>query len=96
MFLKLSLRLRIFLLFAGLAAGALAALLAGLWLGYRRMDSPETLDAFVQGGVVAAFVMLGVVTWVWYLFDVNVAKPIDSLAEELQFLWFPGGHFFGN
>lgn len=84
MFLKLSLRLRIFLLFAGLAAGALAALLAGLWLGYRRMDSPETLDAFVQGGVVAAFVMLGVVTWVWYLFDVNVAKPIDSLAGSLR------------
>ncbi|MFN7222882.1 MAG: exonuclease domain-containing protein [Paracoccaceae bacterium] len=84
MVLKWSLRLRIFLLFAGLAAGTLAALLAGLWLGYRRIGSPETLDAFVQGGVVAAFVILGVVTWVWYLFDVNVAKPIDSLAGALR------------
>ncbi|MFN3846049.1 MAG: exonuclease domain-containing protein [Paracoccaceae bacterium] len=84
MFLKLSLRLRIFLLFAGLAGGTLAALLAGLWLGYRRIGSPETLDAFVQGGVVAAFAILGVVTWVWYLFDVNVAKPIDSLAGALR------------
>jgi DNA polymerase III subunit epsilon len=81
---KLSLRVRIFLLFAGLAGGALAALIAGLWLGYRRLGAPENLDAFVQGGVVAAFVILGLVTWVWYLFDVNVAKPIDSLAGALR------------
>ncbi|MDR7126037.1 exonuclease domain-containing protein [Pseudotabrizicola sp. 4114] len=80
----LSLRLRIFLLFAGLAAGALAALSAGLWLGYRRLGSPETLEAFVQGGVVAGFVSLGVVAWVWYLFDINVARPIDSLAGALR------------
>ena len=84
MLMRLSLRLRIFLLFAGLAGGAVAAVVAGLWLGYRRLGSPEHLDAFVQGGVVAAFVILGVVAWVWFLFDVNVAKPIDSLAGSLR------------
>ena len=58
---KLSLRLRIFLLFAGLAAAAIGAVMAGLSLGYRRLGAPETLDAFVQGGVVAGFVILGAV-----------------------------------
>ncbi|MDO9641358.1 MAG: exonuclease domain-containing protein [Pseudotabrizicola sp.] len=81
---KLSLRLRIFLLFAGLAAAALGAVMAGLWLGYRRLGAPETLDAFVQGGVVAGFVILGAVAWVWYLFDINVARPIDVLAGSLR------------
>lgn len=84
MILSLSLRLRIFLLFAGLAGGALGALAAGLWLGYRRLGAPELLDAFVQAGIVAAFVILGVVAWVWYLFDCNVAKPIDQLAGALR------------
>ena len=84
MLLRLSLRVRIFLLFAGLAAGALLAVGAGLWLGYRRLDAPGTLDAFVQGGVVAGFGVLGVVLWVWYLFDANVAKPIDALAGALR------------
>ncbi len=84
MILNLSLRIRIFLLFAGLAGGALAALTGGLWLGYRRLAMPETLDGFVQGGIVAAFVILGLVTWIWYLFDVNVAKPIDTLAGALR------------
>ncbi|MFN3721610.1 MAG: exonuclease domain-containing protein [Paracoccaceae bacterium] len=84
MLLRLPLRMRIFLLFAGLAAGALLAVGAGLWLGYRRLDAPGTLEAFVQGGVVAGFAVLGVVVWVWYLFDLNVAKPIDALAGALR------------
>lgn len=84
MLLRLGLRTRIFLIFAGLALGALVALAAGLWLGYRRLGSPETLDAFVQVGVVAGFVTLGLVAWVWYLFDINVARPIDVLAGALR------------
>jgi DNA polymerase-3 subunit epsilon len=81
---RLSLRVRIFLFFAALATGALVALGLGLMLGYRRLGSPEVLDAFVQGGVVAAFAILGLVAWVWYLFDVNVARPIDVLAGALR------------
>ncbi len=81
---RLSLRTRIFLIFAGLAGGALAGIGAGLFLGYSRLGTPETLDAFVQGGVVAAFVTLGLVAWVWYLFDLNVARPIDMLAAALR------------
>lgn len=81
---RLSLRLRIFLFFAALAAGSVTALTVGLTLGYRRLGSPETLDAFVQGGVVAAFAIFGLVLWVWYLFDANVARPIDTLAGALR------------
>ncbi|WP_054301577.1 exonuclease domain-containing protein [Gemmobacter sp. LW-1] len=81
---RLSLRLRIFLIFAALAFGALVALAAGLVFGFQRLGSPETLSAFVQVGVIAGLVILGLVTWVWYLFDVNVAKPIDILAGALR------------
>ncbi len=75
---RLSLRIRIFLFFAALLAGALVALATGLTLGYRRLGNPEVLNAFVQGGIIAAFVIAGLIAWVWYLFDMNVARPIDQ------------------
>jgi DNA polymerase-3 subunit epsilon len=81
---RLSLRTRIFLIFAGLAGGALAGLVAGLWFGYRRLGSADTLDAFVQGGMVAGFVTLAMIARVWFLFDINVARPIDTLAGALR------------
>lgn len=81
---RLSLRLRIFLFFAALLLGALAALAAGLVLGYRRLADPGTLDAFVQVGVAAGFVIAGLIAWVWYLFDLNVARPIEVLAGALR------------
>ena len=81
---RLSLRLRIFLFFALLALGGLAALIAGLWLGYRRLGTPETLNAFVQGGMVAGFVLLGIVAWVWFLFDLHVARAIERLAGSIR------------
>lgn len=81
---RLSLRLRVFLLFAGLAAGACTALGVGLMLAWRRLGTPETMNAFVQGGVIAGFVTLGLIAWVWYLFDLNVAKPIEALAGTLR------------
>ena len=55
---KLSLRLRIFLIFAGLALGALAGLAGGLVFGYRQLGTPETLNAFVQVGMLAGLVVL--------------------------------------
>ncbi|MEZ5796849.1 MAG: hypothetical protein R3D63_04760 [Paracoccaceae bacterium] len=81
---SLSLRVRVFLFFALLMSGAVAALVTGLWLGYDRLGSPETLDAFVQGGIVAGFAILGLILWVWYLFDTNLAKPIEVLAGALR------------
>jgi DNA polymerase-3 subunit epsilon len=81
---RLSLRLRVFLFFALLMAGAVVALAMGLWLGFERLGRPDTLNAFVQGGIIAGFVILGLIAWVWFLFDTHVAKPIEVLAGALR------------
>ncbi|MFN3993079.1 MAG: exonuclease domain-containing protein [Tabrizicola flagellatus] len=81
---RLSLRLRVFLIFAGLAAAILAATGIGLWLGYSRLGQPGVGQGFVQAGVLAGFAALGLVAAVWYLFDLNVAKPIETLAGALR------------
>lgn len=81
---RLSLRLRIFLFFAALALGNLAALVAGLVFGFEKLGRPEALDGFVVGGVVAGFVITGLIVTVWYLFDENVAKPIERLAGHIR------------
>jgi DNA polymerase-3 subunit epsilon len=80
----LSLRLRVFLIFAGLAAAILAATGIGLWLGYSRLGQPGVGQGFVQAGVLAGFAALGLVATVWYLFDLNVAKPIETLSGALR------------
>ncbi|MDD8022589.1 MAG: 3'-5' exonuclease, partial [Paracoccaceae bacterium] len=66
---RLSLRLRVFLFFAGLAAGNVAALVAGLVFGFERLGEPEALGGFNIGGVVAVFVIVGRIVAVWFLFD---------------------------
>jgi DNA polymerase III subunit epsilon len=81
---RLSLRLRVFLIFAGLAAAILAATGVGLWLGYSRLGMPGVGQGFVQAGVLAGFAALGLVAAVWYLFDLNVAKPIETLSGALR------------
>ncbi|AOZ69899.1 DNA polymerase III subunit epsilon [Rhodobacter xanthinilyticus] len=80
----LSLRLRIFLFFAALALGNVAALVAGLVYGYTKLGEPDLLDGFLIGGTVAGFVIFGLVVAVWFLFDENVAKPIERLAGGMR------------
>jgi DNA polymerase-3 subunit epsilon len=80
----LGLRLRVFLFFAALATGILAAIGGGLWLGYVRLGRPEALSGFITGGLTAGFVSLGLIVWVWLLFDENVAKAIERLAGGLR------------
>ena len=81
---RLSLRLRILLIFAALAGGALAVLIGGLWFAYHRLGTPEMVPAFVQVGALVSFGTLGLVAGVWYLFDLNVAKPIVVLSGALR------------
>lgn len=81
---KLSLRVRVFLFFAALALGNLVALGAGLYLGYHRLGNPSDLNGFIIGGAAAGFAILTLIVGVWFLFDENVAKPIERLAGGLR------------
>jgi len=81
---RLSLRLRVFLIFAALGLGAITLVVAGLVAGYGRLPDPDAASALVQAGVIAGFGILGIVTLTWYLFDLNVAKPITGLAGSLR------------
>ncbi|WP_347312593.1 3'-5' exonuclease [Defluviimonas sp. SAOS-178_SWC] len=81
---RLSLRQRLLLFFAAIAAGGLVALTGGLWIGYHRLGLPEALTDFVLVGAIAGFALLGVITWVWFLFDENVGRALDRLAAGLR------------
>ncbi|WCR12356.1 3'-5' exonuclease [Paracoccus stylophorae] len=86
---RLSLRLRVLLIFAGLAATVLATLVLGLWVGARRLDAAgvgldRSLDPMLQAGLIAGFASVGLITGVWFLFDRNVARPIEALAGGLR------------
>ncbi|KPQ07147.1 MAG: DNA polymerase III subunit epsilon [Rhodobacteraceae bacterium HLUCCA12] len=85
---RLGLRLRILLFFAALAAGSAGAVALGLWFAASRVSDPALGVAMrpvlVQGAIIAGFVILGLVVWVWYLFDANVARAIDRLARAIR------------
>ena len=76
---------RLFLIFAGTGGGPLIALHR---TRPRRPDgraAPVRQDALLQAGVLAGLPALGpIVTLTWYLFDLNVAKPIEGLAGSLR------------
>ncbi len=82
---RASLRLRILLFFALLAVGSLLAIGAGVWLALTRFPQMATQsNGLVQIATVAGFGSLGLIAWVWFLFDKNVARPIDLLAGALR------------
>ncbi|MFN7001892.1 MAG: exonuclease domain-containing protein [Roseinatronobacter sp.] len=81
---RLSLRIRILLFFIVLALGAIVAMGLGGWLVLSRSDQPELAGFFVQAGILGGFLILFLVTGIWYLFDANVARAIDSLANAIR------------
>lgn len=86
---RLSLRLRVLLIFAGLAGAVLAGLGLGLWVEARRLADAGIaagvmLDPLLQAGLIAGFAALGAITGVWFLFDRHVARPIETLAGGLR------------
>ena len=81
---RLSLRLRILLFFVALAVGAVAAIAGGLWFALQRDGGQTVPPALISGGLIAAFLVLGLVTWVWFLFDQNVARAIEALASAIR------------
>ena len=85
---RLSLRLRVFLIFAGLAVGLNAVIGAALLVAWRRLDqaghAPEAPAALLTAAAIGVFGSLALVVWVWFLFDQNVARPIETLAGGLR------------
>ncbi|MDQ7262622.1 3'-5' exonuclease [Paracoccus sp. PS-1] len=86
---RLSLRARILLIFAGLAGAVLAVLAAGLWvagasLAGRGVAVQAMLDALALAALIAGFGALGMIVWIWFLFDRNLARPIELLAGGLR------------
>lgn len=82
---RLGLRLRVLLFFAVLAAGALGAIGLGLWVALARFPVlADEGNALIQIGLIAGFLTTGLIAWVWFLFDTNVARPIDLLAGALR------------
>ncbi|HUH59432.1 MAG TPA: exonuclease domain-containing protein [Candidimonas sp.] len=81
---RLGPRLRIFLIFAALAGGCIAALVGGLYYGHHKQGQAGSPDALLIGGALAGFSLAGLITWVWLVFDENIAKPIERLAGALR------------
>ena len=84
MWARWSLRFRVFLFFGLILFGGAAGIAAGLWLGFARLGDPQALSGFVLSGLIAVFVLGGLVLWVWLLFDENVAKPVTRLSDDLR------------
>jgi len=81
---RLSLRLRILLFFGLLAVGTLAAIGAGLWIAARRAGVEGLHPEAVQGALIAGFLSLGLIVWIWFLFDANVARAIERLSAAIR------------
>jgi DNA polymerase-3 subunit epsilon len=81
---RLSLRQRLLLFFAAVAAGGLAALIGGIWLGFQRVEEAGPAAGFMLAAAIAGFGLLGALTWVWFLFDEHVGRALDRLAAGMR------------
>lgn len=75
-------RLRIFGWFAALLIGAIAALVAGLWVGAAKGSGGS--HSLLLVGLVAGFLLVGLVTWVWMSIDKSFAQPLHRLSSALR------------
>jgi DNA polymerase-3 subunit epsilon len=87
---RFGLRLRIFLFFALIAVGAVAAILAAGLIVVRRAPADLTSD-IVLGFFVAAFPIVGLCAWVWMKFDEHVARPVLAVGSEIRAALHGGG-----
>ncbi|PIE07924.1 MAG: hypothetical protein CSA73_01705 [Rhodobacterales bacterium] len=81
---RLSLRLRIFLFFALMALASIAVVMGAIWLGYRRAAEGDAVNGFALTAMLSGFGLLALSTGIWFLFDENIAKPIERLAVSLR------------
>ncbi len=84
MLMSLSLRLRVFLLFGGVAAACGAIVGAALFFGYLRTADAGAGTGFLIAGILSGFGILAITVVIWLLFDENVAKPIERIAAAMR------------
>lgn len=84
MFQRVPLRIRQLLFFVALGLGSVAMVGIGLWIGHAKAAQSDLTGAFTLAALVAGFGILGLTAWIWFLFDANVARPIDALAADLR------------
>ncbi len=80
---RLSLRLRIFLFFGFMAGGAVGLAGVALAFGWSRAEPAVSSAPFTTAFLIFAFLNVGFLTAIWFLFDEHVAKPIDALSTNL-------------
>ncbi|WP_299592763.1 3'-5' exonuclease [uncultured Tateyamaria sp.] len=81
---RLSLRLRIFLFFCLVALGGAGLAAASLYVGWARAETSSPGGPFVTAFVHFALLNTGLAAVIWFLFDENIAKPINALAADLR------------
>lgn len=79
---RLSLRARVFLFFALLAAGSAVIVGLAIWFGAGR--AAQGGDGYIIAALISVLGVTGLVAGIWMLFDENVAKPIERLAADLR------------
>ncbi|MEM6595327.1 MAG: exonuclease domain-containing protein [Pseudomonadota bacterium] len=68
--------------FTLIALGGSAIIAGALYYGWQRVGGAA--EGYVIAAIMGALGLVGLVTWVAVLFDENVARPILSLAGDLQ------------
>lgn len=81
---RLGLRTRVLLFFALILFGALAALGLAGWVALRHADAAAAAGPMLEAALMAGFLIAFLVTGIWYLFDTNVARAIDGLANAIR------------
>ncbi|MEM8592212.1 MAG: 3'-5' exonuclease [Pseudomonadota bacterium] len=80
---RLGLRLRVFLFFCLLAVGGAALAAGAMAFGWSRAGDVPTAP-FTTAFILFAFLNTGLALGIWFLFDENVAKPINKLSANLR------------
>lgn len=81
---QLPLRLRIFLFFVLMAAGALAIALGSLTYAWSRAEPSLSFAPFATAFFLFSFLNVGFLLAIWFLFDENVAQPIEKLSTNMR------------
>ncbi len=86
-----NLRLRVFLFFALIGGGTIAALVGAFALALHRLGG-EAVPTLVLAFGAAGFAIVGLALWVWLQFDEHLAKPILAIGHDIRAVVHGGAH----